>query len=96
MKCGLCQFKSQVSSTSLERLLMRIDTVALYLLSLQVGTALFAGLGVIGFIMLTNFYLTKKIAQSSQAMMSQKDIRVDMVDEMLRNYKLIKYFAWES
>jgi ATP-binding cassette subfamily C (CFTR/MRP) protein 10 len=70
--------------------------VALYLLSIQIGSSLFSGLGVILIIIIANMFITKQIAKTSSEMMKRKDVRIELVNEVLKNYKVMKYFAWEN
>jgi ATP-binding cassette subfamily C (CFTR/MRP) protein 1 len=68
----------------------------MYLLYLQLGISLFAGVGTITSIVILNFIISKRIQKTSKLMLKEKDNRNDLVDEMLKNYKMIKFFSWEK
>ncbi|EDO46846.1 predicted protein, partial [Nematostella vectensis] len=70
--------------------------VSLYLLYQQVGLAFLAGLGFALLLIPLNRWLAIKIQKYSTEMMTQKDSRVKIMNEILYGIRVIKFYAWEN
>lgn len=70
--------------------------IALFLLYQQVGLSCLAGVAFTLLLIPINRWLALKICDLSQLNMSQKDIRVKMMNEILYGVRVVKFYAWES
>ncbi|CAH1791548.1 unnamed protein product [Owenia fusiformis] len=70
--------------------------VSLFLLYQQVGLAFLAGLGFALLLIPINRWLANKIGELSNEMMTQKDSRVKVMNEILYGIRVIKFYAWEQ
>ncbi|KAI0210503.1 Multidrug resistance-associated protein 7 [Lamellibrachia satsuma] len=70
--------------------------VSLYLLHQQIGLAFLAGLAFAILLIPINRWIAIKIAQLSTSMMSQKDGRVKVMNELLTGIRIIKFYVWEG
>ncbi|XP_078352062.1 ATP-binding cassette sub-family C member 10-like isoform X2 [Oculina patagonica] len=70
--------------------------VSLYLLHQQVGISFLAGLGFAILLIPVNRWLAEKIQKLSKEMMTQKDKRVKVMNEILQGIRVIKFYAWEK
>lgn len=65
--------------------------VCLYLLHSQIGISFLAGLGFALALIPLNRYIANKIQAASEAMMTEKDARVQLTSEVLSGMRLLKY-----
>ncbi len=70
--------------------------IALYLLWTQLGVATLAGLGLMIFLIPINGYITGKIRFITSRLMTHKDQRIKLINEMLNGIKVLKLYAWEK
>jgi ABC-type multidrug transport system fused ATPase/permease subunit len=70
--------------------------IALYLLWAQLGVATLAGLGLMIFLIPINGYITGKIRFITSRLMTHKDQRIKLINEMLNGIKVLKLYAWEK
>ncbi|XP_019855858.1 PREDICTED: multidrug resistance-associated protein 1-like isoform X2 [Amphimedon queenslandica] len=69
--------------------------LALFFLYLSMGPSIFAGLAVMVILLPVNALVTKYIRRFSVIVMSKKDSRSKMINEILNGIKVIKLYAWE-
>lgn len=69
--------------------------VSLALLYRIVGVSVFAGLTVLLLMIPINIQISRKLSVLQKAMMSYKDARNKVINEVLQGIRVIKYFAWE-
>lgn len=69
--------------------------VSLALLYRIVGVSVFAGLGVLVLMIPINLQISQKLSVLQKAMMTFKDARNKLINEVLQGIRVIKYFAWE-
>jgi ABC-type multidrug transport system fused ATPase/permease subunit len=60
------------------------------------GVAIFAGFGVMVVAIPGNIILGKRMIQFQKRLLSQKDNRIKMVNELLDGIKVVKLYAWEN
>ena len=70
--------------------------VALVLLWQQLGISSLAGLLFMTVLIPFNGYMTNKVRKYQMVMMSVKDMRVKLMNEILNGIKVLKLYAWES
>ncbi|TPX44411.1 hypothetical protein SeLEV6574_g04522 [Synchytrium endobioticum] len=69
--------------------------LALYFLYQALGPAIFAGVGVMVFMIPVNGWLATQAKKVGVQQMKNKDRRIKMMDEILNGIKVIKLYAWE-
>jgi ABC-type multidrug transport system fused ATPase/permease subunit len=70
--------------------------VSIYLLSLQVGWSVLAGLGFMILMVPLNIVLMKRLSVYQRQIMLNKDKRLKMMSEILNGIRIIKFFTWEE
>ena len=70
--------------------------VALALIYLQVGYAMFVGLGLMIILTPFNGFVFAKLSSYRREKMKFTDSRVKMMNEILAGIRIIKYYAWEA
>ncbi|EDQ90852.1 uncharacterized protein MONBRDRAFT_36370 [Monosiga brevicollis MX1] len=70
--------------------------LALYLLYRQVGLAFVAGLAFAILMIPFNKYIMDRVGVLSKEMMTHKDARVALMNEILAGIRVVKAFAWED
>jgi ATP-binding cassette subfamily C (CFTR/MRP) protein 1 len=70
--------------------------IALYLLWAQLGVASLAGLAAMIFLIPINGYITGKMRFITSRLMSHKDKRIKLMNEILNGIKVLKLYAWEK
>ncbi|CAL8141283.1 unnamed protein product [Orchesella dallaii] len=71
-------------------------TVGVYLLWLELGIAIFAGLAVLVAVIPINWILTGLSATYQRNQMKKKDDRIKIINEVLSGIQIIKLYAWEN
>lgn len=70
--------------------------ISLYLLYLQVGYAMFAGLAALLLMIPLNTILAKRMIYLQNIVMENKDKRIKVLNEILQGIRIIKFFTWEK
>nr|QBM06364.1 ATP-binding cassette sub-family C member 7 [Daphnia magna] len=70
--------------------------VTLYLLYAQVGLAFLAGLSFAVLLIPVNRWIAVKVGKYSGEMMTAKDKRVRLLNELLTGIRVVKFYAWEK
>lgn len=69
--------------------------VSLVLLYRIVGVSVFAGLAVLVLMIPLNIHISRVLSVLQKTMMTAKDARNKVINEVLQGIRVIKYFAWE-
>lgn len=69
--------------------------IALYLLYITLGYAIFTGVGILILMLPLNGIVTKKLASYQRQQMTIKDTRIKLTNEILNGIKVLKLYAWE-
>ena len=70
--------------------------LSLYFLYLELGPAIFPGIGIIILLVPVNSFVGKKVGEYMREVMLAKDKRLKVVSEMLGSIKVVKLYAWEN
>ncbi|KAI1286675.1 ATP-binding cassette sub-family C member 3 [Halotydeus destructor] len=69
--------------------------IAMYLLWQQLGIATLAGIAIMLLLIPVNSYLVKKLESTYYALMTEKDKRSKLMNEIISGIKVLKMYAWE-
>ena len=69
--------------------------LSLYFLYQQMGSAIFAGFGVMLLLIPVNTWIAGKERAISRKLMKKKDSRIKQMNELLNGVKVMKLYAWE-
>ena len=70
--------------------------MALFFLYEALGPSVFAGFGVMLFLLPINAWTAMRSKKAAQRQMKAKDKRIKLMDEILAGMKVIKLYAWEQ
>ncbi|CAG9322899.1 unnamed protein product [Blepharisma stoltei] len=70
--------------------------LSIYLIYLQVGSAVFAGLGVLLMCLSLSYFSSSLLKKFQSKTMAIKDERIEMSSQLVRNIKIIKAYVWEN
>jgi ABC-type multidrug transport system fused ATPase/permease subunit len=70
--------------------------MAIGLLYRVLGSASFAGVGLMVFILPLNLFIANSFQATQKKIMAATDKRIHSTNEVLENIRIIKYFAWEQ
>ena len=70
--------------------------MAITLLYLTLGFSTFAGMALMAVMVPLNSHVARKFGALQMNVMAASDVRIRKTTEMLRNVRIVKFFAWET
>lgn len=71
-------------------------SLSIYLIAIQVGSAVYAAIGVLVICITLNYIIAEKLGKYSENIMNIRDKRIASSTQMFGNIKMIKAYCWED